>query len=127
MSHKTQQKITKNELLNLFEKSAGRIDLLAEKEKAIVRLFMSSQKFTTLAKSAAVSEASIARRLKKIARLISRDDFITALTENNSLPIEEMRIIKDYFVNGTTIKAIIKKTGLSRYKIKKIINQMRNL
>jgi predicted DNA-binding protein YlxM (UPF0122 family) len=127
MSHKTQQKITKNELLNLFEKSAGRIDLLADQEKALVRLFMNSQKFRIMAKSAAVSEATIARRLKKIARLISSDNFITALTETNNLSTEEMGIIKDYFVNGLTMTDITKNKNLSRYKVKKIINQMRNL
>ena len=127
MSHKTQQKITKNELLNLFEKSAGRIDLLAEREKALVRLFMNSQKFRIMAKSAAISEATIARRLKKIARLISSDDFITALTKTNDLSTEEMEIIKGHFVKGLSIKTIGKNTGLSRYKIKKIIIQMRNL
>ena len=65
MKTKTGQKITKNELLNLFEKSAGRIDLLAEREKALVRLFMNSHKFRIMAKYAEVSEATIARRLKK--------------------------------------------------------------
>ncbi|MGD0785274.1 MAG: hypothetical protein ABR969_05620 [Sedimentisphaerales bacterium] len=127
MSHKTQQKITKNELLNLFEKLVGRIDLLADQQKAFVRLFMNGQKFRTMAKSAAVSEATIARRLKKIARLISSDDFITALTKTNDLSTEEMEIIKGHFVKGLSIKTIGKNTGLSRYKIKKIIIQMRNL
>ena len=127
MSHKTQQKITKNELLNLFEKLVGRIDLLADQQKAFVRLFMNCQKFRTMAKSAAVSEATIARRLKKIARLISSDDFITALTKTNDLSTEEMEIIKGHFVKGLSIKTIGKNTGLSRYKIKKIIIQMRNL
>ena len=127
MKTRIQQKITKNELLNLFEKSAGRIDLLADQEKAIVRLFMNSQKFRIMAKSAAVSEATIARRLKKIARLISSDDFITALTETNDLSTEEMGIIKDYFVNGLTMTDIVRNKNLSRYKVKKIIMQMRNL
>lgn len=127
MKTKTQQKITKNELLNLFEKLTGRIDLLADQQKAFVRLFMNGQKFRTMAKSAAVSEATIARRLKKIARLISSDDFITALTKTNDLSTEEMEIIKGHFVKGLSIKTIRKNTGLSRYKIKKIIMQMRNL
>ena len=127
MSHKTQQKITKNELLNLFEKLVGRIDLLADQQKAFVRLFMNGQKFRTMAKSAAVSEATIARRLKKIARLISGNDFITALTKTNDLSTDQIEIIRDHFINGTTIKAITNKTGLSRYKVNKIINQMRNL
>jgi hypothetical protein len=127
MNHKKQQKITKNELLNLFEKSAGRIDLLAEREKALVRLFMDSQKFRTMAKSAAVSDATMARRLKKIARLISRDDFITALIETNDLSTKEMEITRDHFVNGLTITDISRNKNLSRYKVRKIINQMRNL
>jgi hypothetical protein len=127
MSHKAQQKITKTELLNLFEKLMGRIDFLADQEKAFVRLFMNSQNFRTIAKSAAVSEATIARRLKKIARRISNNNFITALTQSNGTSADETEAIKDHFLNGTNIKTITKKTGLSRYKVNKTINQMRNL
>ena len=119
----------KSELLTLFEKLSARVDMLSERHKAIVRLFLNMQQYRTLAKIAGVNEATIARRLKKIAFRISSNNFIAALTEtlDSSGHPEKIEIIKDYFVNGLSIRTISKNTGLTRYKVSKIIRQMRNL
>jgi transposase len=125
----TIQKTNKKELLNLFEKHAGRIDLLNGQQKAFVRLFLNGQKFRTLANTAGVHEATIARRLKRIALRISSNNFIAALavaSDASEFP-EKTKIIKDYFLNGLSIKAISKNTGISRYKVSKTVRQMRNI
>jgi transposase len=122
-------KINKKELLNLFEKHTGRIDLMDEQQKAFVRLFLGGQKFRTLAKNAGIHEATIARRLKRIALRISSNNFIAAITKTSysSGHRKKIQIVKDHFLNGRSAKAISKNTGLSRYKVSKIIKQMRNL
>ena len=125
----TIQKTNKKELLNLFEKHAGRIDLLNGQQKAFVRLFLNGQKFRTLANTAGVHEATIARRLKRIALRISSNNFIAALaviSDASEFP-EKTKIIKDYFLNGLSIKAISKNTGITHYRISRIIRQMRNI
>jgi hypothetical protein len=123
-------KTNKKELLDLFEKHAGRIDLLGEQQKTFVRLFMSGQKFRTIAKTAGVHEATIARRLKRIALRISSNHFISALavtSDASSGYPEKIKIVKDHFLNGLSAKAISKNIGMSPYKVRKIIRQMRNI
>ena len=123
----TIQKTNKKELLNLFEKHAGRIDLLNGQQKAFVRLFLNGQKFRTLANTAGVHEATIARRLKRIALRISNNNFIAALaviSDASEFP-EKIKIIKDHFLNGLSIKTISKNTGLSPNKVRKTIKQFK--
>jgi hypothetical protein len=70
---------------------------------------------------AGVNEATIARRLKKIADRISSNNFITAMSQNSSITGEKMEILKDYFVNALPIARIAKDRNLSHYRVRKII------
>jgi len=119
----TSQKLTKTELLTMFEKMLGRIDLLPGKEKAFVSLFLSSQQFRTLAKAAGVNEATIARRLKKIAERISNDMFIAALTQNKMKSIKT-KILKDYFIYNIPMRQIALKNNLTYYEVRKTVGKM---
>jgi hypothetical protein len=120
------QKISKKELLLIFEKHPARVDMLDAAQRAIVILFLSSRSFRTLAKAADVNEVTVARKLRNIAGRIINAHFIAALSQDE-LSEKEIEIIRDHFVNGLNIKAISEKTGLSRYKIIKTIKQMRKL
>lgn len=119
----TTSNFRKKELLSLFEIHLTRVEMLAGEEKAIVKLFLSSGKYTTIAKVVPLSEAAVVRRLQKIARRIDSDNFIAGLSQNTSLKDEETKVLKDHFINGITITAIVKNTGLSRYAVEKIIKK----
>jgi predicted DNA-binding protein YlxM (UPF0122 family) len=119
--------LNKQELLCLFERFLPRVDILSEKQRTLVRLFMNSHSYSSIAKIAGVNEVTVARRLKKIARHISSNNFFAALSENNNLPAEKMEILKDYFVSSLAIKTIAKNKNLSFYSVRKMIRQMRNL
>ncbi|PKL48747.1 MAG: hypothetical protein CVV39_03910 [Planctomycetes bacterium HGW-Planctomycetes-1] len=120
------QKTSKKELLLIFEKHPARVDMLPAAQRALVILFLSSRSFRTLAKAAGVNEAVVARKLRKIAGRIISAHFLTALSQDE-LSEKKIEIIRDHFVNGLSVKAITQKTGLGRYKITKIIKQMRKL
>jgi predicted DNA-binding protein YlxM (UPF0122 family) len=113
--------IRKKELLGLLDRFSTRIDLLSDEQKMFVRLFLDAQNFRSIATMAGVNEATIARRLKKIADRISSNNFITALSQNSSITGEKMEILKDYFVNALPMARIAKDRNLSRYRVRKII------
>jgi DNA invertase Pin-like site-specific DNA recombinase len=119
----TVNSISKEELLSLFETLSTRVEMLPRQQKAFVKLFLSNGKYSSIAKVAQLSVATIARRLKRIANRMSSDNFIAALLQDDGMPAEKMKIIRDYFVNGLSINAIAKNAGLSRYEVRKIIRQ----
>ncbi|MGA2915794.1 MAG: hypothetical protein ABSE89_07185 [Sedimentisphaerales bacterium] len=119
--------LSKKELLDLFEVFTTRIDMLSLEQRTLVRLFQTTPNYRFLAKMANVNEATVARRLKKIAWLISSGNFAAVLSRNNDVPPEKMEAIRNYFLNRLSSRAISENTGLSIYRIKKIIRQMRNL
>jgi uncharacterized protein YerC len=115
--------INKNELLDTFEKLAARVELLDEEQRLLIRLFQAGQSYKAIAVMAGTNEATIARKLRKIVRRISDDRFIAVLLERNT-QIKRTKILKEKFINGKTIRQIAKNTGLSPYKIRKIINSI---
>jgi len=112
--HTAIQRMNKKKLLSLFEKLSSRIDMLPAGQKAFVMLFLNGQKYITLAKAAGVNEATVARRLRKIAARISSDNFLAALVQDGG-------VLKEKFISGKTSKQISRETGLSYYKVRKII------
>ncbi len=123
----SEQNISKRRLLHILEIHSARIDMLSRKQAVLVKLFLSIKNYRTIAKMAGINEATVARRLKKIATHISSDHFLAALSQDDSLSAEEIEIIKDRFVNGLSVKRISQNTGLSRYRITKTIKQVRKL
>jgi hypothetical protein len=122
----TTKSISKKELLNLFENLSTRVDMLPDQQRAFVRLFLGYGKFRPIAKTAGVDEATIARRLKKIADRINSNNFIATLSGENNLPPEKMEILKDYFVRGLPMTKIAKNRKLTYYKVLKIIREQAN-
>jgi len=118
------QKISKKELLLILERHPARVDMLPAGQRAIVTLFLNGRSFRMLAKNAGVNEATVARRLRKIVSRIISDDFLAALSQDD-MSKEKIEIIRDYFINGLSVKAIAKKTGISRYRVSKIIRQLK--
>jgi len=120
------QKISKNELLHILEKHSARVDMLPAGQRVFVTMFLNIRKFNMLARTAGVNEVTIARRLRKIIGRIISDNFLSALPQDD-LSEEKIEIIRSHFVNGLSVKSISKKTGISRYRVRKIIQQARKL
>jgi hypothetical protein len=85
-----------------------------------VRLFLVAQKIRPLAAMAGKHEATISRRLKKIAARMSANNFVNALSDEK-LPINEMQILRDYFVDGISMLQIARNRNLNYYEVRKIV------
>lgn len=115
-------KIKKRALLDLLEQIPGRIEMLNEMDRAFVNLLLTGQKFRTIAQAAGVHEATIARRLKKIAARITSNNFVSALSGTN-LTVGKMQLLRDYFVDGNSMLKIAQKYKVSYYDVRKLIKE----
>jgi len=117
--------ITKRQLLDLFEAYPGRIDLLSDQDKMLISLFMASEKFTSIASAAGVHEATIARRLKKIAKRLKSDSFVMAM--KHRLAPEKMEILRKFFLEGMSMLKIATQKNLPYSRIRRIIKAYKRL
>lgn len=112
--------IHKRALLDFFESVPGRVEMLPQQDRAFVRLFLVSQKIRLMAAMAGKHEATIARRLKRIAARISANNFVATLSDEK-LSKDEMQILRDYFVDGIAMLKIARNRNLNYYVVRKII------
>src|SRR4030042_1983451 len=112
---------SKHQLLGILEMHSAKINMLDAKQAVLARLFLGVKSYRAIAEIAGVNEATVARRLKRIANHLSSINLPAGLCQNNPSPAETMEIINDYFINGLSVKIIAEKTGLSHYKITKTI------
>jgi hypothetical protein len=110
--------ITKRQLLDLFDQFETRTELLDDKSKALVRLFQAGGKFKPLADNCGVNQATIGRRLKKIAQRISDDKFIRSVVSRGG-----SKIVKEKLINRKSIRQIANEMGITKYKVRKIVNK----
>ncbi|MHB0945821.1 MAG: hypothetical protein ACYC3B_01455 [Sedimentisphaerales bacterium] len=113
--------LTKNQLLGTFDRMVGRIELLAGEQRAFVRLFQNIRDFRCIAQTVKMHEATVARRLKKIAQRISDDKFVSALTDSANSEVAKQKII-----HGKSIRQIASETGMTKYKVWKMIKKVKN-
>jgi DNA-binding Lrp family transcriptional regulator len=114
--------IKKRALLDLLEQSPGRIEMLNERNRAFVNLMLTWQNFRTIATAAGVHEATIARRLKKIAARITNNTFVCALSQRNLTP-QKMQILRDYFVDGFSMFTIAAKNHVGYHNVRNLIKE----
>jgi len=115
------ENITKRQLLDLFDRFETRIELLDDKGRALVRLFQAGGKFKPLADNCGVNQATIGRRLKKIAGRITNDKFVQAVVGSST-----NKIIKEKLINRKSARQIAIETGMSKYKVWKMIKKAEN-
>jgi len=117
-------KIKKRELLDILEQMPGRIEMLNDHDRAFVNLMLAGQKFNTIAHAAGVHGATIARRLKKITARMTDNNFVNALSEKN-LTVQQMQILRDFFVDGLSMFRIAVRNNFSYYKVRQLVKKHR--
>lgn len=104
----------------MIEKIPGRVELLNDKDRAFINLFLASQNFRNIASAAEVHEATIARRIKKIVQRISSNEFVKAISDRNLTPVKR-KILREHFIDGMPMIKIAKKNKISYCQVRKLI------
>ena len=83
--------------------------------------------FRQLAQLLGVSEATVARRVKKIISRIGNRDIEDVLAKSSKLSRRQKKIARDYFLRGLNVKTIARKYKMTYYNTQRIINFLRKL
>ncbi len=104
----------------MIEKIPGRVELLNDKDRAFINLFLASQSFRNIAAAAQVHEATVARRIKKIVKRISDNDFIIAISDRTLTPLER-KVLREHCIDGLPMNRIAEKNKISYCQVRKLI------
>ena len=126
ISHRTSK--IKKEYRDRIDLLRNRVSMLTGKDKLLMTMYLSnSNSFRQMARLAGVSEASIARRIRKVTKRLIDGKYITCLRNRDKLTRGEMAVAKDYYLLGLSQRKIAIKRNHSVYRIRKILKRIQQL
>ncbi len=110
------------------EQIRKRAEQLSEPDRTLVRMYLDNENsFRQIAQLLGVSEATVARRVKKIISRLSDPSIEGVLNKSSTLGRRQRKIARDYFLRGLTVKTVSRKYGMTYYNTRRIINLLRKL
>jgi DNA-binding transcriptional regulator YhcF (GntR family) len=83
--------------------------------------------FRQMAQLAGVNEATIARRIYKLIQRLLDGEYITCLRNRKLFSAREMKVAKDYFLLGLSMRRIAAKRECSYYRVRQALKKIQAL
>lgn len=104
-----------------------RICLLTGTDKILMTMYLiNGNTFYQMAKLSGISQSTIARRIHKVTKKLIDGEYIICLRNRNNLDENELKIARDYFLIGKSIRQIAAKYKMTYYKTHKITKKLRD-
>ena len=117
----------KNDYRERVEILTRRICLLTGTDRILMTMYLvNGNTFYQMAKLSGISQSSIARRIHKITKKLIDGEYIICLRNRNKFTEDELKIAKDYFISGKSIRQVAAKYKITYYKAHNIIKKLRN-
>jgi predicted DNA-binding protein YlxM (UPF0122 family) len=106
----------------------SRVSLLKGKDRLLMTMYLENgNTFRQLARLAGVSEANIARRIRKLTSRLTDSKYVLCLRNRDKLTKAEMTIAKEYFLLGLSQKKIASKHKRTFYQVRNTIEKIQRL
>ncbi|RKY23894.1 MAG: hypothetical protein DRP62_04960 [Planctomycetota bacterium] len=126
ISQETLQK--KNECRDRIDLLRSRVNLLSGKDRLLMTMYLKNgNSFRQMARLVGVNEASIARRIHKVAQRLIDGEYITCLRNRSKFTNFEMAVAKDYFLTGISMRKIAAKHHRSYYCVRQSIKKIQQI
>lgn len=106
----------------------SRLDLLEGKDRLLMTMYLENGysvfKISTVTD---LCQASIARRIKRLTKILLEGRYITCLRNRDRFNRYQMEIAKDYFLKGLSMRQITIKRRRSYYHIRKTILKIKSI
>ncbi len=104
----------------------NRMDLLSGPDRSLMEMVLEhGLKFSEIARLTRQNESTIGRRFRKLKNRLLEGEFCFCLQNRHCLSEIEISIARDFFLNRHRQKDIARRTGLTIYQVKKIVNKIR--
>lgn len=102
-----------------------RLNMLSGEEKIIMEMhYENGSSFRQIAALLGVNEYSLSRRIRNITKRLLAGQYIRCLRNRRLINPADLRIAKDYYIGGRTLKQIADKRGSSFYEIRRTIERI---
>lgn len=106
----------------------SRLGLLSGTDRVLMTMYVrNGNSFRQIARVRGVSETSVARKVRKIARRLTDGEYIRCLRNSTKLTPDQMAIAKDFFLMGLAMSRIAVKRRSSVHRVRRALTEIRDL
>jgi predicted DNA-binding protein YlxM (UPF0122 family) len=106
----------------------GRLDLLDGKDRLLMKMYLENgYSIFKISKVTDLCQGSIARRIKRLKKILLEGRYITCLRNRDRFNRYQMEIAKDYFLKDLSIRQITTKRRRSYYHIRETILKIKSI
>jgi len=110
----------------------GRTELLKEKakllsgaDKVLMLMYLDAgSSIRQLARLISVHEAKVSRKIDKLIKQLNDRRYIICLCHRDRFTRAQLRIARDYFVRGLSIRQMAEQTGCTYYRMRRTVNRI---
>jgi predicted DNA-binding protein YlxM (UPF0122 family) len=106
----------------------SRVGLLSGKDRLLMTMYLENgNSFRQLARLAGVSEANIARRIRRLIGRLTGNEYIMCLRNRQMLTRAELLVARDHFIRGWPFRKIAATRECTSYQVRKIVKKVQRL
>lgn len=106
----------------------SRLNLLSGTDKLLMTMYIEhGNSFRQIARIRGVTETSIARRIRAIAKRLTDGPYIDCLRNRGKLTSCQLDVAKDYYLLGLSMRQIATKRQWSYYRVRSAIIRIRSI
>jgi transposase-like protein len=106
----------------------SRVGLLEGTDRALMRMYLDNgETFSRMARVAGVNESSVARRIYKITKRLLDGQYITILRNRNLFTKQDLRIARDYFLRGLSMRTVARAHKTTFYQVRNTMKRIQEL
>ena len=110
------------------ERLQNRLSLLRGTDKILMKMHLENgYSFADLSRLAGVSQATISRRIKKIAERLTGKEINTYYMYRSDFDSGQRRIIKDHLRDGLSQREICNRRNITRYRVRTALDKLDKL
>ncbi len=101
-------------------------NLLAGEDRALIAMYLEGgETLRRIATLASVTPSCVARRIRTITQRLADPTYPACRARRGHFSTLELRIIRDYFIRGRSIRDIHRRRGLGRHRVRTVIRKAR--
>lgn len=121
-----QSKECKEDYRDRIEVLRRRVNLLAGRDRLLMTMYLENgNSFRQIARLTGYNAASVARKIHRLTKRLIDGEYITCLRNRDKFTQAEMKIAKDYFLIGTSMRKIAARRHYSYYRVRRIMKRIR--
>jgi len=126
IAHGTRQ--VRNSYRDQIETIRRRVELLEGQDRALMTMYLENgNSLRQIAQLLGVNQGTVGRRIQRLTKRLLNSEYLICRRNRERFSKAELKVARDYFAAGLSIRKVAARRGYSYYRVRKIVMKIRDI